>query len=216
MLHVHSPVQLRTGCFSKVTSLPTCIQRTRTTRIDFFFFFQLLKHKYWQIFNDNHWVWLNFNTFYRLFHILVDVTIKYSLLRWRLTNDIDVLISFFLHFYFFKGLRRRQAVLQHSEHQKQLWIIRVQLSWPFAEALETWSSGTSLWVDQDACRQHLSQERRALYQPLCRCTDARVGERLLELRKRNRDIFAVFPSFRIWPAFICWHEKGVNDTKDIS
>lgn len=39
MLHVHSPVQLRTGCFSKVTSLPTYIQRTRTTRIDFFFFF---------------------------------------------------------------------------------------------------------------------------------------------------------------------------------
>lgn len=53
----------------------------------------------------------------------------------------------------FKGLRQRQAVLQHSEHQKQLWIIRVQLSWPYAEALETWSSGTLLWVDKDVCHE---------------------------------------------------------------
>lgn len=42
MLHVHSPVQLRSGCFSKVTSLSTYIQRTRTRRI--FFFFLLLKY----------------------------------------------------------------------------------------------------------------------------------------------------------------------------
>lgn len=47
-----------------------------------------------------------------------------------------------------KGLRQRQAALRHREHRKQSWIIRAQLSWPFAEALETWSSGTSLWVEQ--------------------------------------------------------------------
>lgn len=62
----------------------------------------------------------NFNTFYRLLCISVDVTIKYFPLRWRLTNDIDVTIYLFIHFYLFKGLRRQQAVLQHSEHQKQL------------------------------------------------------------------------------------------------
>lgn len=63
----------------------------------------------------------------------------------------------------FKGLRQRQAVLQHSEHQKQLWIIRVQLSWPYAEALETWSSGTLLWVDKDVCHQHISYNLHTLY-----------------------------------------------------
>lgn len=66
------------------------------------------------------------------------------------------------HFYFLIGLRQQQAVLQHSDHQKQLWIIRVQLSWPYAEALETWSSGTSLWVHQDTSNTFL---RRAFLEP---------------------------------------------------
>lgn len=48
----------------------------------------------------------------------------------------------------FKGLRQWQAVVRHHEHRKQSSIIQAQLSWPYEEALETWSSGTSLWVGQ--------------------------------------------------------------------
>lgn len=55
-----------------------------------------------------------------------------------------------------KGLHQWQAVLRHREHRKQLWIIRVQLSWPYAEALETWSSGTSLWVERGWPLPHFS------------------------------------------------------------
>lgn len=62
----------------------------------------------------------------------------------------------------FKGLRQRQAVLQHSEHRKQSWIIRARLSWPYAEALETWSSGTSLWVDE-AEHYNIPENWRALF-----------------------------------------------------
>lgn len=156
MRHVHTSFQLRTATTTRIElsclhglAQPNLLKHTNTAKCSIRVIrIGLKKKKKWS--SAFHWT----NTFDKLFQISLDMTIKCSLLRWHLTNDIDVLNFFFcthsfMHiffFFFFKGLRQRQAVLQHSEHQKQLWTIRVQLSWPYAEALETWSSGTSLWV----------------------------------------------------------------------
>lgn len=72
---------------------------------------------------------------------------------WYWSHDIEVLLVCLLCL---KGPPQRQAVLRHSEPRKQSWIIRAQLSWPYAEALETWSSGTSLWVELGWPLPHLS------------------------------------------------------------